>query len=146
MAEPRLSVLVVEDDESTRALIADLLSAELGVAVRQACDGHAAIAAVTAAAPDLILLDLKMPGLDGFAVLEWLESSPRTAAVPVLALTASANADELQSVEQLCDGVVGKPFDLDALIGAVRPFVSGASAGADAGHRPGDRPCLTSRR
>jgi CheY-like chemotaxis protein len=132
MAE-RPTVLVVEDDETTRALVVDLLSAELPVAVRQACDGHAAIAAVTAAAPDLILLDLKMPGLDGFAVLHWLKSSPRTAAIPVLALTALANAGTLAALERRCDGLIAKPFDLDDLVAAARPFLGAESRGAPAG-------------
>jgi CheY-like chemotaxis protein len=120
------AVLVVDDDAPTRLLVVEVLTAELGVAVREACDGHAGIAAVTAAQPDVILLDMKMPGLDGLAVLHWLRSSRRTAAIPVLALTAAANADTLEALEWRCDGLVAKPFDLDDLVGAVRPFVQGA--------------------
>jgi CheY-like chemotaxis protein len=123
MAELGPSVLVVDDDAATRVLIAEVLSAELGAAVHGACDGHEAIAAVTAAPPDLILLDLKMPRLDGLAVLHWLKSSPRTAGIPVLAVTGWANAATLQALERRCDGLIGKPFDLDHLVEAARPFV-----------------------
>src|SRR5687768_7782396 len=105
MAERAPTVLVVEDDESTRDLVARVLSAELHVTVRTANDGHEAIAAVTASTPDLILLDLKMPRLDGLAVLHWLKSSPRTAGIPVLAVTAWANTATLQQLERRCDGL-----------------------------------------
>jgi CheY-like chemotaxis protein len=124
MAQPQSSLLVVDDDASTRALVTDLLGAELDLDVRQACDGYAAIAAVMAARPDLILLDLKMPGLDGLGVLHWLKSSPRTAAIPVLALTALANAGTLAALERRCDGLIAKPFDLGDLVARVRPFVA----------------------
>ena len=127
MNEQRPSILVVDDDDATRMLIGDVLSAELDAAVRGARDGHAAIAAVTAARPDLILLDLKMPGLDGLAVLHWLKSSPRTAGIPVLAVTAWASTATLQALERRCDGLVAKPFDLDDLLAAVRPFVPARS-------------------
>jgi two-component system OmpR family response regulator len=123
MAERVRTVLVIDDDAATRTLIAELFSAELGATVRGASDGHEAIAAVMAAPPDLILLDMKMPGLDGLAVLHWLKSSRRTAGIPVLAVTAWANAATLQALERRCDGLVGKPFDLDDLVAAARPFL-----------------------
>ena len=123
----RPSVLVVDDDPFTRALIAEVLRAELGLTVREAGDGHEGIAAVTAAPPDLIFLDLKMPGLDGFAVLHWLKSSPRTARIPVLALTAAANAASLRALERRCDGLLSKPFDLDDLLRVARPYVAPAA-------------------
>src|SRR5688572_2557759 len=124
MAERGPVVLVVDDDAATRMLIAEVLSAELGATVRGAGDGHEAIAAVGAAPPDLILLDLKMPGLDGPAVLHWLKSSPRTAGIPVLAVTAWANATTLHALERRCDGLIGKPFDLDDLVAAVRRLLA----------------------
>jgi CheY-like chemotaxis protein len=126
MDRSRPCVLVVDDDPSTRALIAEVLTAELGVTVREARDGHEGIAAVTAAPPDLIFLDLKMPGLDGFAVLHWLKSSPRTARIPVFALTAAANAAALRALERRCDGLLGKPFDLDDLVEIARPYAAPA--------------------
>jgi twitching motility two-component system response regulator PilH len=124
MAERRPIVLVVDDDAATRMLIAEVLSAELGATVRGAGDGHEAIAAIGTAPPDLILLDLKMPGLDGPAVLHWLKSSPRTDGIPVLAVTGWANAITLQALERRCDGLIGKPFDLDDLVAAVRRLLA----------------------
>jgi CheY-like chemotaxis protein len=117
------AVLVIEDDATTRTLIAATLESELGVVVLGASDGLDGIAAISASIPDLILLDLKMPRLDGFGVLHWLKSSPRTAAVPVLALTGSANQASLSSLERGCAGMIAKPFDLEDLIAAVRPYV-----------------------
>jgi CheY-like chemotaxis protein len=120
------SVLVVDDDEATRALVAEVLGTDLGATVRHACDGQEAIAAVLAARPDLIVLDLMMPRLDGLAVLERLESSPGTAGVPVLVMTGWATAATLAALARRCDGVIDKPFDLDELV---------ARAGACIGQR-----------
>lgn len=118
------TILVIDDDATTRELIAQALEMELGVVVRGAGDGQEGIAAVSESIPALILLDLKMPRLDGFGVLHWLKSSPRTAGVPVLALTAAANDASLQTLERRCEGIICKPFDLDDLVAAVRPFVA----------------------
>jgi CheY-like chemotaxis protein len=126
-------VLVIDDDAATRALVAAALEAELDVAVRGAGGGREGILSVAAEPPDLIFLDLRMPDLDGFAVLHWLKSKPRTASIPVLALTAAASAATLQALERRCDGLVAKPFDLDDLVGAARAFLGAAprpSAGA----------------
>jgi CheY-like chemotaxis protein len=136
MAEHIPSVLVVDDDQDTRALVAEVLSGDLGAAVWHACDGYEAIAAVSAARPDLILLDLMMPRLDGLAVLHWLKSSPRTAGIPVLALTAGANAATLQALERRCDGLVAKPFDLDDLVARARAFVGAAGGNGGPAGRP----------
>jgi CheY-like chemotaxis protein len=140
MRSTRRTVLVVDDDASTRELIAQALEMELDVVVLGAGDGREGVAAISASNPDLILLDLKMPRLDGLGVLHWLKSSPRTSAVPVLALTAAANDSTLRSLERRCDGVISKPFDLNELFAAVRPC--GRSSGQS--HRPWSRrlpPC-----
>jgi CheY-like chemotaxis protein len=134
-------VLVIEDDGPTRALLEELLAEELGAAVRGAPDGLAGLAAAADERPDLILLDLRLPGPDGFAVLRRLKASPRTAAIPVLAVTAASADATLRAIEGGCSGFVRKPFDLDALIAVVRPYVerpetrSGARTG---GHRRPD--------
>ena len=80
-------VLVVDDDDITRLLsVQTLLSA--GIEVAEACDGIEALASVAQRMPDAILLDVMMPGLDGFQVCESLRSDPRTSAIPVLMMTA----------------------------------------------------------
>ena len=81
------SVLVVDDEESVRRLVADTLASDRYV-VREARDGEEALAAVAAAAPDVIVLDLMMPRVDGFTVLEQLQADPDTRFLPVVVLTA----------------------------------------------------------
>jgi CheY-like chemotaxis protein len=79
-------VLVVDDEESVRRLIVETLSSE-GYSLREAADGHAALAAIRAQPPDAVLLDLLMPGLDGFGVLEQLRQDPELLDLPVVVLT-----------------------------------------------------------
>jgi DNA-binding response OmpR family regulator len=69
-----------------------------------------------------------MPGLDGFEVLRRLEASPRTAAIPVLAVTAAAPDATPRAIEGDCSGFVREPFDFDALIAVVRSYVGAREA------------------
>lgn len=80
--------------------------------------------AVAEAPPDLLLLDLRLPVLDGFAVLRWLKGRPATARIPVLALTAAGSLETQQALDRGCAGFVAKPFNLDELLETVRPFLS----------------------
>jgi CheY-like chemotaxis protein len=80
-------VLVVEDDAATRSLLHDMLARE-GCTVDIAEDGIAALARITAEAPDLVLLDLMMPRMDGFEFVEALRAMPDRAAIPIVVLTA----------------------------------------------------------
>ncbi len=82
-------VLVVDDNRPSRELIADILQ-PLGIEVAEAPDGVSGLMAVRAVKPDLVILDLAMPDLDGFAVLNALKRDPEYAATPVLAVTADA--------------------------------------------------------
>ena len=81
------NVLAVDDDPGVRALISEALT-EIGVEVREAGDGDEALARVAARRPDAIVLDLVMPRVDGFEVLERLQADPATRAIPVIVLTA----------------------------------------------------------
>ena len=83
------SVLVVDDEESVRALVVETL-AGTGYELRQAADGEEALERIAARRPDAIVLDLMMPKLDGFAVLERLQGDPETRRIPVVVLTARA--------------------------------------------------------
>jgi CheY-like chemotaxis protein len=83
----RGSVLVVDDEEEVRALVRATLGGN-GFELREAADGEQALAAVAAEKPDVVVLDLVMPGLDGFAVLERLQADPASRSIPVVVLTA----------------------------------------------------------
>jgi len=80
-------ILVADDDDSVRSLLRLTLPAE-GVEVVEARDGEEALAAISARRPDAIILDLVMPKLDGFGVLERLRADPETRELPVVVLTA----------------------------------------------------------
>jgi CheY-like chemotaxis protein len=80
-------VLAVDDDPAVRALISEAL-AEIGVEVREAADGDEALVKVAVRRPDAIVLDLLMPRVDGFEVLERLQADASTRSIPVIVLTA----------------------------------------------------------
>jgi CheY-like chemotaxis protein len=83
----RGTVLVVDDDPAVRRLVFETLDGD-GIDLREAADGESALAEIAARKPDALVLDLVMPGLDGFDVLERLQASPETKLLPVVVLTA----------------------------------------------------------
>jgi CheY-like chemotaxis protein len=87
LPEGGADVLVVDDEQTVRNLVAATLESE-GHNIREAADGEEALQAILERRPDAIVLDLLMPRLDGFAVLERLQSDPELRAIPVLVLTA----------------------------------------------------------
>lgn len=102
-------LLVADDDEDTRALFRTLLTAR-GHRVVEARDGPECLEAARTARPDLLMLDLRMPGLDGFEVMNRLRSDPSTAALPVLAITAMAEATvQERALNAGCAGILVKP-------------------------------------
>jgi CheY-like chemotaxis protein len=86
-ARADVAVLVVDDETAVRSLVAATL-ADDGWHIREAADGEEALAAVASAPPDVVVLDLVMPKLDGFSVLEALQGEPATRSIPVVVLTA----------------------------------------------------------
>jgi signal transduction histidine kinase/CheY-like chemotaxis protein len=116
-AAPRAArVLVVEDERDNRELISTLLEEMLEVEVITASDGVEALEQV-ARQPNLILLDLMLPRLDGFEVARRLKADPRTWAIPIVALTALTHpAEQQEALVAGCDAVLVKPFDTGQLI------------------------------
>ena len=104
-----------------------MLTTSLGADTTQAVDGYQAIRAAADAPPEPVLLDLRLPVLDGFAVLRWLTGRPATARIPVLALTAAGPAETRQALDRGCAGFVAKSFDVDELVETVRPFLTPAA-------------------
>ena len=103
-------VLLVEDEEQLRRVMKDLLQRE-GYTVAEARDGIQALDEVDRHAPDVIILDLNLPGLDGYGVLAQLRSRPATRQIPVMVLTAKGDEDnEVRVFELGADDFVTKPF------------------------------------
>jgi CheY-like chemotaxis protein len=109
------TVLLVEDEESLRKVMRDLLERD-GYNVAEAADGVAALDQVDRVAPDVIMLDLNLPGLDGYNVLQQLRSRSATSRIPVIVLTAKGDEDNEVRVFQLgADDFLTKPFRAKAL-------------------------------
>jgi DNA-binding response OmpR family regulator len=105
----------VDDEDSLRRVMKDLLERE-GYHVAEARDGVQALDQVDRVAPDIIVLDLNLPGLDGYGVLSHLRSRPVTAGIPVIVLTAKGDEDnEVRVFELGADDFLTKPFRARAL-------------------------------
>jgi CheY-like chemotaxis protein len=115
------SILIVEDEPTNQAILQTVVEDFIGARAILAADGREGLAAVARETPDLIILDLMMPVLDGFAVAQQLKGDPTTAGIPIIALTAMARQqDEEAALRAGCDAFVAKPFDLDAVEAAIR--------------------------
>lgn len=105
-------VLFVDDDPDMRALVALTLAELAGVRVRTCTSGAEALAEAARDPPDLLLLDVMMPGMDGIEVRRHLLADPRTARIPVILLTARVGPADLDLYAGLgVLGVIAKPFD-----------------------------------
>lgn len=115
-------VLIVDDDTDSRAIARTWLESQ-GWEVVDAADGREGLRLARARRPDLIVLDLVMPGIDGWGMAAALRVDAATRSVPILALTAAAGKDEQErALEVGCDAVLHKPIalaDLSARIGAL---------------------------
>ncbi len=103
-------ILIVEDEESLLKLESILLTTK-GYLVRGATTGTAALEAIAEEKPDLVLLDIMLPGLDGFSVCEKIKQNPETSNIPVILLTAKKTPEDLARGEAVgADQYITKPF------------------------------------
>ena len=118
-------ILLVEDNEMNR----DMLSRRLqrrGYEVVTAVDGDSGLALTRSGAPALVLMDMSLPGIDGWEVTRQLKADPATRAIPVIALTAHAMAgDREQALAAGCDDFDIKPIDLDRLLRKIEALLGG---------------------
>ena len=119
MAGKTARVLVVDDDEHILALLGEALGLE-GYEVMGALDGAAAVSAIRRSRPDLILLDLMMPVLDGFSFLDLYRQLPGPHA-PVIVITAAAR-EAREEVAGKADEVIPKPFSVDHVLRIVNRY------------------------
>ena len=124
-------ILLVEDDPMSRDLLARRLTRQ-GFDVSTAEDGRAAVDAARGAAPDLILMDMDLPVLDGWQATREIKSNDAGRRVPVIALTAHAmTGDRAKAVECGCDDYETKPVDFPRLLAKIRALLpaEGAATG-----------------
>lgn len=113
-------ILIIDDSSTLRELLKAILTLE-GFEVHCAENGEAGLAAANAVNPQLILCDVNMPGLDGFATLARLRHEPRTARIPLLFLSTQTAREQIEHGLGLgAQGYLTKPFDSPVLISAVR--------------------------
>jgi CheY-like chemotaxis protein len=118
-------VLIVEDDPMLRNNISDVLELS-GFEVVSAADGAQGVQVARAQLPDVIVCDVRMPGLDGYGVLRALRQDPATAAIPLIFLTARAEiADRHAGLEAGAAGYITKPFAIAELVEAVTRVAGG---------------------
>lgn len=118
-------ILVVDDNEDNRQILIDLLSAA-GYQIVEATNGLDAVKLATSERPDLVLMDIQLPDLDGVEALRRLRANDRTATIPVLALTAQAmRGDRERFLAEGFDGYLSKPVNVRELIGVVREHCEG---------------------
>jgi CheY-like chemotaxis protein len=116
-------ILVIEDNERNLKLVRDVLQ-HAGYQVLEARTGEDGVELAERSAPDLVLMDLQLPGIDGTEALRQLRHSPRTAAVPVVAVSAYAMKDDRdRALRAGFDGYLEKPLSVRLLSDQVRGFL-----------------------
>ncbi len=123
---PARRILIVEDEEANIAVVRNILEIMLDQdEVLVARDGHEGIKMAYEHNPEIILMDLSLPKLDGWEVVRSLKSNPRFKKVPILALTAHAMVgDRDKALEAGCDDYFAKPIEVDEFIHFMRPYLA----------------------
>jgi CheY-like chemotaxis protein len=119
------TVLVVEDNDMNMQLVEYLLE-EGGYAIVKATSGEEALALTRSDTqrPDLILMDIHLPGMDGLSVIREMKSDDRTNRIPILALTAHAmRGDKDRFLEAGCDGYISKPIDVKTFLSSIEQYL-----------------------
>jgi two-component system cell cycle response regulator DivK len=117
------TILVVEDQEDNRQILRDLLAAN-DYDLIEAENGEEALTAVAKRRPDLILMDIQLPVLDGYEATRRLKADPATKAIPIIVVTSYAlSGDETKARASGCDAYVTKPYSPRALLAKIKEFL-----------------------
>jgi two-component system cell cycle response regulator DivK len=123
MAVGSARILYVEDNPDNRLLVRRVLEAA-GYAVLEAADAPSGLAQALAERPDLILMDINLPGIDGYTLTARLKTTPGLERLRVIALTANVmKGDREKTLAAGCDGYIQKPIDVDALPGQIARYL-----------------------
>ncbi|MCS6993377.1 MAG: response regulator [Anaerolineales bacterium] len=117
------TILYVEDDPNNRTLIRRILGAE-GYTVHEAPNAAIALEKLKTLKPDLILMDINMPEVDGYTLTAQIRAMPEMSSVPIIALTANVmKGDRERSLQAGCDGYIQKPIDIDTIAAQIQRFM-----------------------
>jgi two-component system cell cycle response regulator DivK len=118
-----LKILYVEDNPENRMLVRRILMAE-DFDVIEAGDAYQAMTIIETVLPDLILMDINLPEVDGYTLTAQMKENPKLSQVPIIALTANVmKGDRERILDSGCDGYIQKPIDVDALPDQIRNFL-----------------------
>lgn len=117
------SILVIEDHEDNRRILRDLLT-NAGYTVIEVATGEEGVASAETNLPDLILMDIQLPGLDGYEATRRIKANPALQHIPVIAVTSyGLSGDDAKAFTAGCDAYVAKPFSPRALLAKIREYV-----------------------
>ena len=117
-------ILVVEDQEDNRRIVRDLL-ASVGYQMIEALDGESGVRLAEAERPDLILMDIQLPGVDGYEATRRIKANPELRAIPIIVVTSYAlSGDDVKAMQAGCDAYVAKPFSPRQLLAKIREFLA----------------------
>ncbi len=116
-------ILVVEDQEDARRIVRDLLAAS-DFELIEATNGEEGLALADSERPDLILMDIQLPGIDGYEVTRRIKANPALKHIPIIAVTSYAlSGDDQKAFAAGCDGYVTKPYSPRLLLGKIREYL-----------------------
>jgi two-component system cell cycle response regulator DivK len=118
----RKRILVVEDQEDNRCIVRDLLTS-VGYEIVEAVTGEDGVRMAETHVPDLILMDIQLPGIDGYEATRRIKANMTLQQIPIIAVTSYAlSGDDVKAFEAGCDAYVSKPFSPRALLAKIREF------------------------
>jgi two-component system cell cycle response regulator DivK len=116
-------ILVVEDQEDNRRIMRDLLTS-VGYEVMEAVTGEDGVTAAETHRPDLILMDIQLPGLDGYEATRQIKANPDLEHIPIIVVTSYAlSGDDVKAFEAGCNAYVSKPFSPRELLAKIREYL-----------------------
>ncbi len=117
-------VLVVEDQEDNRRILRDLLTT-VGYEIIEAVTGEEGVALAETQRPDLILMDIQLPGLDGYEATRRIRANPALGHIPIIAVTSYAlSGDDAKALEAGCNAYIAKPYSPRELLAMIRQYVA----------------------
>ncbi|MFQ5898727.1 MAG: response regulator [Candidatus Methylomirabilia bacterium] len=116
-------ILMIEDQEDNRRILRDLLTSA-GYQMIEAVTGEEGVTLAEAHRPDLILMDIQLPGLDGYEATRQIKAKPTLRQIPIIAVTSYAlSGDDVKAREAGCDAYVAKPFSPRELLAKIREYL-----------------------